>query len=101
MLSTHLQAFFVDGDHHPGVLTLHTEANTLNALMLLGLSVAPRPVVECGGHGWREGKGQVGAPRDSSRMSTRVTQDGELWRERALQRIHQICKLHMVRISQG
>ena len=63
MLSTHLQAFFVDADHHPCVLTLHTEANSQNALMLLGLSVLPGTLVERGGqrYGRREGKRQTGA----------------------------------------
>lgn len=66
--ATHLQAFFINADYHPLVLTLHTEANTQNALMLLGLSVLPGPVVEGGGqvgqgvrHRWRKGKGQTGA----------------------------------------
>lgn len=69
-VSTHLQAFFVNADHHPRVLTLHIEANIQSALVLLGLSVFPGPVVEGGGqrqvgqavrHRWREGKGQTGA----------------------------------------
>lgn len=60
MLSTHSQAFLVDADHHPRVLTLHIEAN---AQVLLRLSVFPGTVIEGGGqrHRWREGKGQAGA----------------------------------------
>lgn len=62
--STHLQAFFVDADHHPRVLTPHAEADAQNALLLLGLAVLPGPLVEGGGqrHGRREGEGQTGAP---------------------------------------
>lgn len=48
-LSTHVQALLVDADHHPGVLTLHTEADAQSALVLLGLSALPGPVVQGGG----------------------------------------------------
>lgn len=48
MLSTHLQALFVDADHHPCVLTLHTEANVQSALVLLRLSILPGSVIEGG-----------------------------------------------------
>lgn len=113
MPSTHFQAFFSDADHHPGLLTLHAVADTQDALMLLGLFVLPGPVVEARGQGqvgqvgqavgrrWREGKRQTGASgRGSrSRMKTGVTQDGELWRQHALQRIHHIWKSHIVRTS--
>lgn len=106
MSSTHVQAFFVDADHHPRVLTLHTEANVQNALRLLGLAVVlPGPLVEGGGqrHGWREGKGQTGASQSNSRswVRTGVAQDGQLWRKHALQRIHHIWKSHTVRSSWG
>lgn len=76
-----MQAFLVDADHHPGVLTLHTEADALKAPMLLGSVVFPGPVVEGGGqrHRRREEKGKVGAPRGSG-MRTGVPQDGQLWR---------------------
>lgn len=69
MLSTHLQAFFVDADHHPCVLTLHTEAYSQNALLLLRLSIFPWPSVMGGGqmqvgqsvrHWWSKGKGYTG-----------------------------------------
>lgn len=101
LLSTHLQALSVDADHHPCVLTLHTEPNVQGALVLLGLAVIPHPVVEGEGYGRvgaafrigrREGKGQTGALRNgsSSWLWTGVTQDGELWKQHALQRIHHI-----------
>lgn len=49
LLSTHVQALLVDADHHPGVLTLHTEADAQSALVLLGLCALPGPVVQGGG----------------------------------------------------
>lgn len=49
LLSTHVQALLVDADHHPGVLTLHTEADAQSALVLLGLCALPGPVVRGGG----------------------------------------------------
>lgn len=105
MLSTYLQALFVDADYHLSFFTLHTEADAQNALVLLWLSVFPGPVIKEGGqrqlgqalrHGWREGKGETGVPQSSSCswMRTGVTQDGELWRQHALQRIHHIWKSH-------
>lgn len=48
-LSTHVQALLVDADHHPGVFTLHTEADAQSALVLLGLCALPGPVVQGGG----------------------------------------------------
>lgn len=102
LLSTHLQAFFFDADHHPRGLTLHAEAHVQKFMMVLGLSVLPRPLIDGGGQavGLRRGEveGQAGAPGSNSRprMRTGVTQDGELWRQHALQRIHHICKSQIV-----
>lgn len=53
MLSTHLQAVFVNADHHPRVLTLHTEAHIQSTLQLLGLPVFPGPVFKGGGQRYR------------------------------------------------
>lgn len=44
--STHLQAFLLDADHHPGVLALHVEGNIQNAQMFF---VFPGMIVEGGG----------------------------------------------------
>lgn len=107
--TAHLQAFFIDADHHPRVLTLHAEADTQDALMLVGFPARPGRVVGKGGQrkgptvGRRqvEGEGQTGAPGCSSGswMGTGVAQDGELWRQHALQRIHHIWKAHIVGTS--
>lgn len=69
--STHLQGLFIDADHHLCFSALHAEADTQDALVLLRLCILPGTVVEEGGqgevgqalrHGWRERKGQTGAP---------------------------------------
>lgn len=49
MRSTHLQALFVDADHHLCFFALHTEADAQNALVLLWLSVLPGTVIKEGG----------------------------------------------------
>lgn len=88
MLSTHLQAFLVNADHHLCVLTLNTQAYVQSVLVMSGLAL----VIKGGGqrHRWREGKGQAGAPGGNSRMRTGVAKDGQLWRKHAPQRIHHI-----------
>lgn len=102
-LSTHLQTLFVDADHHPRLLTLHSEAYIQEPLLLLRLPAFPGPIVQEGGQWqiwkplgirWGEGKGQAGTWRCTSSTWERVgvTQNGKLWGKHALQKIHHIWK---------
>lgn len=88
MIILYLQALLFYADHHPGVLTLHAQAQVQGALMLLRLLAAPWSIVHVGGQGEgrSKGEGQAGASGGSfwSGVRAGVAEDGQFRRKHAL-----------------